>query len=184
MFQVRGSYERDNGPMHPELYGRNTVRKHSLQYGLNRGYDFGFTSGGEHEGVGVTGVYAREFTRQGIFEALRDRRTYGTTGDRIVVDFRLDNQPIGSRLSTSARALTGTLSVVGTDAIASVRVVRNGQPCHEWTPDSLQFAHTWRQERAAAPRSPGDRAYYYVVITQRNAEMAWTSPIFVYEENP
>jgi len=33
VFQVRGPYEYDNCPMHPALYGRNTVRKHSLQKG-------------------------------------------------------------------------------------------------------------------------------------------------------
>jgi hypothetical protein len=182
IFQVRGSYEEDNGPMHPELYGRNTVRKHSLRYGLNRGYDFGFTSGGEHEGVGVTGVYAAEFTRQGIFEALRERRTFGTTGARIVVDFRLEGQPMGSRLTTAAPALTASLSVIGADVLTSVQVIQNGRICQEWRPDSLQFSHTWRQGRAADPSTGGSREYVYVVVTQCDAEMAWTSPIFVYEE--
>jgi hypothetical protein len=181
IFQVRGSYEYDNCPMHPELYGRSTVRKHSLQYGLNRGYDFGFTSGGEHEGVGVTGVYAAEFTRQGIFEALRERRAYGTTGARIIVDFRLDERPMGGRLTTSAPTLTGSLKVIGTAPIASIQVVRNGQICHEWNPDSLQVRHTWRQKRAADPSLPGGREVYYLVVTQSNAERAWTSPIFVYQ---
>jgi hypothetical protein len=182
VFQVRGSYEYDNCPMHPELYGRNTVRKHSLQYGLNRGYDFGFTAGGEHEGVGVTGVYASAFTRQGIYEALRERRTFGTTGDRIIVDFRLDRRPMGSRLSTSASTLTGHLAVIGTAPITSIQVIRNGRTCHEWTPDRLQVTYTWQQDHAADPSASSGRAYYYVVVTQRNAEMAWTSPIFVYHK--
>jgi hypothetical protein len=181
IFQVRGSYEYDNCPMHPELYGRNTVRKHSLQYGLNRGYDFGFTAGGEHEGVGVTGVYATEFTRQGIFEALRERRTFGTTGDRIIVDFRLDRHPMGSSFSTSAPALNGTLDVMGTDTIASIRIVKNGHTWREWEPNTLQVRHTWQEDRATDISTPGSRDYYYVVVTQCNAEMAWTSPIFVYE---
>jgi hypothetical protein len=183
IFQVRGSYEVDSGPMHPELYGRNTVRKHSLRNGLNRGYDFGFTAGGEHEGVGVTGVYAAEFTRQGIFEALRERRTFGTTGARIVVDFRLEGRPMGCRLVSAAPALTGSLSVIGADVIASVQVIRNGEICHEWSPDSLTFSRTWQQARAAEPSLPGGREYVYVVVTQRDGEMAWTSPIFVYQED-
>ena len=131
--------------------------------------------------MGVTGVYAAEFTRQGIFDALRERRTFGTTGDRIIVDFRLDERPMGSSLTPSAPSLTGYLSVIGTDAIASIRLVRNGQTCREWAPGGLQFTHTWQQEHEATPHKPGARAYYYVVIAQRNAEMAWTSPIFVYQ---
>jgi hypothetical protein len=180
IFQVRGSYEYDNCPMHPELYGRNVVRKHSLQYGLNRGFDFGFTAGGEHEGVGVTGVYATEFTRQGIFEALRQRRTYGTTGDRIIVDFRLEQHPMGSCIHTAAKTLTGTLKVLGTDTLTSVKIIKNGVTYCEWQPDALQVAYTWQAECASDTIPSSGRDYYYAVITQRNAEMAWTSPIFVY----
>jgi hypothetical protein len=180
MFQVRGSYEYDNCPMHPVLYGRHTVRKHSLQYGLNRGFDFGFTAGGEHEGVGVTGVYAKDLTRQAIFQALRERRTFATTGDRIIVDFRLDHHPMGSTIHTSARTLTGYLAVIGTDTISSVKMIKNGDVCHEWHPGTLQLTHAWEEDRATNLSVSANRDYYYVVVTQCNDEMAWTSPIFVY----
>lgn len=181
IFQVRGSYEHDVCPMHPELYGRNVVRKHAVQYGLNRGFDFGFTAGGEHEGVGVTGVYATALTRAALFAALRERRTFGTTGARIVVDFRLDGQPMGSRVTTPTPALTGYLDVRGTDRISAVRLVKNGQVCRTWAPDALTFTETWDEDRTAGPVARGGRDYYYVVVTQRNDEMAWTSPIFVYD---
>ncbi len=36
---------------------------------------------------GLTCLYASELTRDGIFEALRDRRCYGTSGERIIVRF-------------------------------------------------------------------------------------------------
>jgi hypothetical protein len=87
--------------------------------------------------------------------------------------------PCAITLTTSAPSSSGALAAIGTDAISSIRLVKNGQTCHEWAPDSLQFTHTWRQERA-----PKARAHYYLVVTQRNAERAWTSPIFVYEEVP
>jgi hypothetical protein len=180
MFQVRGSYESDNCAMHPVSYGRSVVRKHSLQYGLNRGFDFGFTAGGEHEGVGVTGVYATAFTWQGIFDALRERRTFGTTGDRIIVDFRLNQHPMGSRIHTAAKTLTGYLGVIGTGIPTSIKIVKNGHICRQWKPGRLQVAYTWQQERASNPPRPGGRDYYFVIVTQHNEEMAWSSPIFVY----
>jgi hypothetical protein len=182
IFQVRGSYEYDNCPMHPEMYGRKVVRKHSLQYGLNRGFDFGFTSGGEHEGVGVTGVYAEEFSRKGIFNALQERRTYGTTGDRIIVDFRLDQHPIGSCIHTSAQTMTGYLMVLGTDILTYIKIVKNGSIVHEWNPGTLQIKHFWQEKRLTDSFVPGKRDYYYIVVNQSNNEMAWTSPIFVYGE--
>lgn len=178
VFQVRGSYEYDNCPMHPQLYGRRTVRKHSLKYGLNRGYDFGFTAGGEHEGVGVTGVYAETFTREGIFDALRERRTFGTTGARMVVDFRMDGQPLGSVIRPAGRALAGSLKVIGTDTIVGVDVVRTGKTVRTWEPDALNVDLAW--EEIASDAAAGTRDYYYVVIRQADGEMAWASPVFVY----
>ena len=178
IFQVRGSYEYDNCPMHPELYGRKTVRKHSLQYGLNRGFDFGFTAGGEHEGVGVTGVYAEDLTREAIFAALRERRTFGTTGDRIIVDFRMDGHPMGSTIRPEGRSLTGTLSVTGTDTIVAIDLVRTGTTVQTWEPGMLNATLTWEED--AGDRTAGSRDYYYVVIRQANDEMAWASPVFVY----
>lgn len=179
IFQVRGSYEYDNCPMHPELYGRNTVRKHSLQYGLNRGFDFGFTAGGEHEGVGVTGVYAEDFTRAAIFAALRERRTFGTTGARMIVDFRLDGKPMGSTIHTTADAVSGHISVVGTDTITAIDVIRDGKTVRSWEPDALNATFTWTEELGAMPPATA-RSYVYCVIKQVDEEMAWTSPVFVY----
>lgn len=181
IFQVRGSYEYDNCPMHPELYGRRTVRKHSLQYGLNRGFDFGFTAGGEHEGVGITGVYAESFTREGIFAALRERRTFGTTGARMVVDFRLDGKPMGSKIQATGNSVEGTLSVTGTDTIVAIKVVLNGKTVRSWTPDSVKATVTWTEELGDLSTNAG-RSYVYCVVQQADEEIAWTSPIFITQD--
>ena len=39
------------------------------------------------EGFGVMAVYAPELTREAVFDAIRQRRTYGTTGCRLLLDF-------------------------------------------------------------------------------------------------
>jgi hypothetical protein len=90
---------------------------------------------------------------------------------------------MGSRLITAAPALAGALSVIGAEVIASVQVIQDGRVCHEWSPDSLTFSHTWRQARAGGASPLARRDYVYVVVTQRDGEMAWTSPIFVYQED-
>jgi len=45
---------------------------------------------------GLTCVLAEDLTREAVFEALRVRRCYGTTGPRIDLDFTADGQPMGS----------------------------------------------------------------------------------------
>ena len=45
---------------------------------------------------GVAAVRAPELTREAIFDALYARRTYETTGARILLDFTVDGAPMGS----------------------------------------------------------------------------------------
>jgi hypothetical protein len=51
-----------------------------------------------HHGVrgGLTAYLARDLTRAGIWEALRSRRCYGTSGPRIILDVTVDGHPMGS----------------------------------------------------------------------------------------
>jgi hypothetical protein len=48
--------------------------------------------------AGLTAVLAKELTRGGILEALRARRCYATTGQRYLLEFTVDGQPMGSDL--------------------------------------------------------------------------------------
>ncbi len=51
-----------------------------------------------HHGVrgGLTAYLARALTREGIWEALKARRCYGTSGPRILLDVTVDGHPMGS----------------------------------------------------------------------------------------
>ena len=177
IFQVRGSSEYDHCPMEPEAYGRKSTQNHSVRYGLNRGYHFGFTSGGEHEGVGVTAIYASGATREEIFDALKARRTYGTTGDRIVLEYRVNGKLMGSEIESAENPVL-EVTVFGTAKIRDIRIVRDGKtlktiPCGA-KDHRLQFVDTEFAQFAS-----GSEHYYYVVIAQENDEMAWASPVFV-----
>ena len=48
---------------------------------------------------GLTCVLSPELTREAIFDALKNRRCYGTSGPRIDLDFTIDGQPMGSILT-------------------------------------------------------------------------------------
>lgn len=47
---------------------------------------------------GLTAVLARELTREAVLEALRERRTYVTTGPRYLLEFTVDGELMGSEL--------------------------------------------------------------------------------------
>ena len=51
---------------------------------------------------GLVAALARELTRDAVFEALFERRTYATTGARILLDFTLNRHGMGSLVAVSA----------------------------------------------------------------------------------
>jgi hypothetical protein len=77
-----------------------------------------------HWGHGLMAVLAQELTRDSLWEAFRNRRVYGVTGDRIELDFACNGMPMGSILSyTPERHLE--VFVRGVDAIDRIELMRN-----------------------------------------------------------
>jgi hypothetical protein len=132
---------------------------------------------------GLTAVRTTENSRDAVFQALYDRRTYGTTGAKILLDFTLNGQPMGSILDEANVAEIG-LEAVGTDIISTVELLRH-QPgemgfavIQTWKPYALEFMESFVDE-ACAPGS-----VYYMRLRQFNdiggrAVMAWSSPIWI-----
>jgi len=77
-------------------------------------------------GEGLVAAYAETLTRESILEALKARRTYGVSGDRIELDFRLNGHRMGETIpATSARKIH--VKVKGQDVIDRVEVLRNNE---------------------------------------------------------
>lgn len=108
----------------------------TIQFGLQQGHVFGFTGHTDHHsghpgsyGHGVTGLWAEKRTRGSIWEALKNRRSYALTGDRIRLEYTLNDAPMGSIVqSEGERRLS--VNVQGGGAIDSVDIVKNGQLAH------------------------------------------------------
>lgn len=105
----------------------------TIQEGLARGYRIGIIASGDtHSGYpgvwnnGLAGVWASELTREALWEALLRRRTYGVTGDRMLVDFRADDAPMGSVLGGSGQVQLSAF-VVGEAAIDRIELLRNNR---------------------------------------------------------
>jgi hypothetical protein len=132
-----GCAEHDRAP-HP--YKRHTEggrwTKHTLQHYLQQGHRVGVIAstddhlgypGGYREGLAV--IKARELSREAIFDALRDRRTYAVTGDRIALDFALNGRMMGQELAY-ARDRRFEISVSGWDQVDRVELLKNNRVIH------------------------------------------------------
>jgi len=204
VFSIWGSSERMGEPYPIDYlpsggyFGAGEARGHHLQDGLARGYRFGFTAGSEaHDGrpgraivhgpyvisetdflapPGIVGVWAESLTRDGIFDALRARRCYATTGARIIVRFTLGDTPMGGEVAAGRLDAPAELraEVVGTAAIDACELVKNNEAIDSASSPTESLSATLRDGRSA---EPGE--YYYLRVTQADGEMAWASPVFI-----
>ena len=140
-----GCAEHDRAP-HP--YKRHTEggrwTKHTLQHYLEEGHRLGVVaSSDDHLGYpggyreGLAAVQVPELSRAAIFEALRNRRTYAVTGDRIELEFSVNGAPMGSELPYARRRAI-RVGVRGWDLVDRVEVVKNGRVIHRDFPVDRQ----------------------------------------------
>lgn len=123
---------------------------------------------------GLAAVLAEELTRQDVFQALWHRRCYGTTGARIVLEFALDDQPMGSEVKLSpGRKPEFAVRVSGTADLAEIVLVRDNRPLYTHACRGMDESFTYRDDECVAS------ACYYVRVQQVDDEFAWSSPIWV-----
>jgi hypothetical protein len=78
------------------------------------------------QGGGLAAVLAPAKTPDAIFDALRSKRAYATSGDRILLDATLNGHAMGTRQPASDRRRI-RCAVAGTAPIDRIDVVRNGE---------------------------------------------------------
>lgn len=164
---------------------------------LRRGFRFGFIGGGDiHDGrpgddlsnlqhmkefpdvckalyrQGIMGVWAKELTREAVWDALWRRHVYATTNVRIILRFHINGSRMGTEIESDGRQQIA-IEAHSDVPIARVDVIRNGDTLKRMDPDTLDV--TWAVEDAFADRP----AWYYARLTRSDGEMAWSSPIWV-----
>jgi len=121
---------------------------------------------------GLAGIWADELTREAVWNALHDRRTYGTSLDRIYLDLRVDGEIMGSS-TVGTGPVEIRADIIGKrDRLTAVLIRDNEEIAELATSDGvLDLRHTDRP-------GPGEH-FYYVRVTQEDGERAWSSPVWV-----
>ncbi len=90
-------------------------------------------------------MLATELTREAIFDALRNRRTYAVTGDRIRLDFQLNGHLMGQEIPYTAQR-EFAVTVTGWDQLERVEILKNNQVLHRDFPmDRAVTAQSWNK---------------------------------------
>jgi hypothetical protein len=75
------------------------------------------------------GALCTDLSRPAIMEAIRSRRTYALTGDRIELNMEVNGAPMGSTVE-AGKQVELTFDVRGRDEIEAVEVVQDGRIVH------------------------------------------------------
>ncbi len=155
---------------------------------LEKGYKLGIIGGGDtHDGhpgqksvgalvTGIIGVYSPELTREAVWEAFRKRQVYGTSGPKIILNFRVADSPMGSEVSwpASQGPVPIACRVVACGEIDRVEVIRNGEEVFSRGGEGVAA-----QFLLEDPDPPGGTSWYYVRVIQKDGNMAWSSPVWL-----
>jgi hypothetical protein len=142
---------------------------------------------------GIAGVLSSSLSRESIFDSMKAGQCYGTTGERILIDFRLNGLPMGSEVSAKeCGALDFAIEVHGTDVLSVVEVFRfrfgsdDGwqSPFVEEFPDVGLKGDRRRDVTGRFREDFAGPAVYYLRVRQKylvrdRPVYAWSSPIWV-----
>lgn len=180
-----GRFENSHHPM--LLKAKSNIPNNTYVDFLNRGKPWGVTSGSDdHDAMpghgGVTAIYAKEQSREAIFEGLQKRRTYATTHPRMGIEFYVDGNFMGEEVFVSDKGkkqphkLKG--QVVCPKRIKYVELIKNGEVIYR-----EQGNYSWMEFSYEDKEVIEDRIYYYLRVKQVDGHIGWSSPIWFIQQN-
>lgn len=132
IYSSHGSSENDDGPLNMNRHVHMGPRTGETTYekGLSRGYKVGIIASGDNHSVpgvyehGALCVLAADRTKEAIWEALKERRTYGVSRSRIEVDVIANGAPMGAEIETNGEVEL-EFHVKGTAAVDRIEILRD-----------------------------------------------------------
>ena len=128
--------------------------------------DTGFGSGP------VAAVWAAACERGSIWDAIANRRTYATTGARIILSLTVNGHPAGSEVELPGAADIHVRANACAD-IQRIDLIRGDRCLRSWFPGALDVELRFTDER------PLREGAYYLRLRQTDGEYAWSTPVWV-----
>lgn len=122
---------------------------------------------------GLAAVWAEALTRESFAEAIRARRTYATTGDRILLYLEVAGAQMGSEIRREG-SVEVVARVAGTAPIEAVEIHRLWRTVARTRPEARACTFRWTD-----PYPWKGEVCYYLRVTQTDGSMAWSSPVWI-----
>ncbi|MEJ2374448.1 MAG: hypothetical protein P8Y71_03185 [Pseudolabrys sp.] len=137
IFSEHGNSEDDRGPypfFNHSMGGRKT--SNTVRAALIRGMRFGFVASSDSHsgfpgayGEGLLAVHSRGQDRASIMEAIRARRTFALTGDRIALEMQVNGAPMGADVR-AGHSVAVDYAVEGRDELDVIELIQDGAIVH------------------------------------------------------
>ena len=125
--------ENTNLAMNRHIHMGPRVDNTSVIQGLKQGYHFGIIASGDNHEVpamvknGRAGVWAKEYSSEGLWEAMINRRVYGFTDSKISTWIECDGHPMGSVFGTTNSSSCLKVYAVANGKINRIELYKNGE---------------------------------------------------------
>ena len=196
IYSMWGASDRLGSPKAPLFPGANPLPADAW---LNAGAKLGFTGGGDcHEGksgwtpddpqgqgsalhgfarilryrCGLTAALMPELRRRHLIDALRERRTWATTGARILLEFEVSGVPMGEEGEADEAQVRAR--VHGVRDLLRLEVIRDGEIVWSEPVEGLDAKLEWDD-----PEPVGEGTWLYLHVIQEDGEEAWSSPVWL-----
>ncbi len=173
---------------------------------LEKGFKLGFVAGGDdHFGIypsgsidpdngiyplGIMALWAENLTKESLWDALNDRKCYGTTGPRVIIEFFVNNYFMGDiidiekephlnseriiKISLSSPIPIKKIELIRNNSVIDFKTLNHDETTHEYNDSDLfndvALKHIQKNEMFV---------FYYVRVFLYNNNMAWSSPIWL-----
>jgi hypothetical protein len=108
-----------------------------------------------------------------LFEAMRARHTFGTSGSKMSLFFGTDTAMMGDKVKHPGKPIPFQVRALALHDIKELVIFRNNQIVHRVEPNEKQLDLNWTD---AEP--PNETLWYYARIHTADDELAWSSPIW------
>lgn len=148
IYSSHGSSENDNGPidMTRHVHMGPRTGKTCVEEGLNKGNKIGIIAAGDNHscpsvyGFGYCAVLAKSNSKEDIWDALVNRRTYGVSKDKIKLNFSIDNHEMGSITKPNKEAKLN-IKVSASNAIDRLEIITDNI-----VQEMIPHTSTWEKE--------------------------------------
>ncbi|MCH8203719.1 MAG: DUF3604 domain-containing protein [Candidatus Hydrogenedentes bacterium] len=131
---------------------------------------------------GLTAVIARELTREAVFDAIASRNSYGTTGQRILLEFKLGGVSMGQEGEASGK-VAGNVIIAAPSTIRFAEILAFEEGGETWETVIRWEAAGRLIQRGFELDVTGPTTFYLRVEledkTRGRVGRAWSSPIWL-----